>query len=85
MIVIVLTARTNDYMTTSSKEFCITHCIVCDESPPCSADFPNHIIKLVGQGLATIQWTKCENCRHILTSDDTMCLVTFNIDGGKDG
>jgi len=81
----VSTVKMNAFMTTSNKNFSITHCIVCDEMPPCKADFHSHVNKLAEQGKATVTWKTCQNCRQHQAPDDTMCLVIFNMEEQLDG
>lgn len=74
-----------EFMTTSNKEITISHCIICDEMPPCKATFHNHVNKLAEQGRAVVTWKTCDNCRQHQAPSDTMCLVTFTIDTSMEG
>ena len=74
-----------EFMTTSNKEITISHCIICDEMPPCKATFHNHVNKLAEQGRAVVTWKTCDNCRQHQAPSDTMCLVTFSIDTSMEG
>ena len=84
-IVNVLTVLMKEFMTTSNKEITISHCIICDEMPPCKATFHNHVNKLAEQGRAVVTWKTCDNCRQHQAPSDTMCLVTFTIDTSMEG
>ena len=74
-----------EFMTTSNKEITISHCIICDEMPPCKATFHNHVNKLAEQGRAVVTWKTCDNCRQHQAPSDTMCLVTFTMEGLTNG
>ena len=74
-----------EFMTTSNKEITISHCIICDEMPPCKATFHNQVNKLAEQGRAVVTWKTCDNCRQHQAPSDTMCLVTFTIDTSMEG
>ena len=84
-IVNVLTVLMKEFMTTSNKEITISHCIICDEMPPCKATFHNHVNKLAEQGRAVVTWKTCDNCRQHQAPSDTMCLVTFTMEGLTNG
>lgn len=83
-IVNALTVPMNEFMTTGNKEITISHCIICDEMPPCKATFHNHVNTLAEQGKAVVTWKTCDNCRQHQAPSDTMCLVTFTMEGHLD-
>ena len=53
--------------------------------PPCKATFHNHVNSLAEQGKAVVTWKTCDNCRQHQAPSDTMCLVTFTMEGLTNG
>lgn len=64
--------------TADSNEFTITHCLICDEVPPASASWGQHLQEYINTGRVLIEWKSCTRCNTLALPSGTLSVVQFN-------